>query len=135
MNSKFLLVWIGTLALTCVVLFTWPAPAQSDQRVAVDEVTTRQKSLFVQKLVTQSVTAQTIESSGDVRAITKLKEARGLVAQVDRDLKAGGYVDTNTKLDKAIALVNLEARRLSQTKSTAERRPRLSATLPSTRCR
>ena len=120
-NSKFLLAWIGTLALACVVLSPWPAPAQSDQRVAVDEAMTQQKSLFVQKLVSQSVTAQTIEYSGDAAAINKLKEARGLVAQADRDQKAGGYVDANTKLDQAIALVTVEAQRLSQTKLKAER--------------
>jgi len=112
---------IGFFALVCVCLFADPLFAQDAQRVATDAATTQQKYLFVQKLVGQSVTVQTIESSGDSGAITKLKNARKLVSQAQQDLKKEQYLIANEKLDQAIALVTSEARRLSQTEVKAER--------------
>ena len=99
-----------------------PVHAQQDQRVPVDQATTQQKAIFLRNLVTKSVAARTIESSGDAQAIAKLKEARDLVQEADGDLEAGRYAVANEKLDKALGLVNSEARRLSQTEVKQDRR-------------
>lgn len=99
-----------------------PAHAQQEQRVPVDQATTRQKATFIQNLVTRSVAVQTIESSGDASAIEKLEQARELVREADADLGAGRYTVANDKLDRALSLVNTEARRLSETEMRQDRR-------------
>lgn len=99
-----------------------PAHAQQEQRVPVDQATTQQKAIFLHNLVTKSVAARTIESSGDAAAIAKLEEARGLVQEADEDLAAGQYDVANEKLDRALGLVNSETRRLSQTEMKQDRR-------------
>ena len=112
---------IGILVIVCVFLVTGSLLAEETQRVVPDAAATQQKYLFVQKLVTQSVAVQTIESSGDAGAIAKLKDARELVSQVERQLKSEQYVIANETLDQALALVTTEARRLSQAEVKASR--------------
>ncbi len=109
---------IGGLALlSCLfvsVSASAPAVAQSAQRVPVEQVSTEQKARFVENLVTRSVSAQTIEGSGDEEAKRKLAEARSLVDLAKANLAKGRAEDANEKLDQALRLVNAEARRLSQ---------------------
>lgn len=88
--------------------------AQTEQRVPVDQVTTQQKALFIENLVTKSVAAQTIENSGDSNAQGSLAKARDLAAEAKGDLEVGNYDAANKKLDDALRIVNSEARRLSQ---------------------
>ncbi len=98
-----------------------PAVSQSAQRVPVEQVSTEQKAFFVENLVTRSVSAQTIERSGDEEAMRKLVEARSLVELAKADLKKSRAEDANQKLDEALRLVNTEARRLSQAEVKGER--------------
>lgn len=117
--------WIGASLVVAVLMaagqFTVPAAAQQEQRVPVDQATTQQKAIFIQNLVSRSVAARTIESSGDAAAMAKLEEARGLVKEANGDLDAGRYGVANDKLDKALSLVNTETRRLSQTEMKQDR--------------
>jgi tetratricopeptide (TPR) repeat protein len=114
---------IRTVAVAAVAvgLLAGAAAAQQSNRVPVDQKTTQQKAIFVKNLVTKSVSAKTLEESGDADAIAKLKAARDLVEQAHAELASGAYEDANDKLDQAIRLVNAETRRLSQTKVSAER--------------
>ncbi len=113
------------LALLPCLLLTMPAStpavAQSAQRVPVEQVSTEQKAHFVENLVTRSVSAQTIEKSGDKGAELKLTEARSLVERAKDDLAKGKAEDANQKLDEALRLVNTEARRLSQSEVKGKR--------------
>jgi tetratricopeptide (TPR) repeat protein len=103
------------MGLTMVALVAaGPAAAQDSGRVPVERSTTSQKALFLDNLVTKSVAARTIETSGDSAAIAKLAQARALVAEAHADLAAGQVAAANGKLDQAVKLVNTEARRLSQ---------------------
>lgn len=99
-----------------------PVQAQQEQRVPVDQATTKQKAIFIQNLVSRSVAARTIESSGDAAAMAKLESARALVKEANGDLEAGRYAVANEKLDTALSLVNNETRRLSQTEMKQDRR-------------
>lgn len=99
-----------------------PATAQSVQRVPVEQVSTEQKAHFVENLVTRSVSARTIEESGDDAAEKKLAEARSLVERAKADLAKGKAEEANQKLDEALRLVNTEARRLSQSEVKGKRR-------------
>ncbi len=105
-------------ALALCLVFAVAAPtqlvAQTENRLPVDQVTTQQKALFVENLVTKSVAAQTIERSGDSGAQGALTKARALVAEAKGDLAAGNYEAANAKVDNALRLINTEARRLSQ---------------------
>ena len=106
--------------LPCILLAmsaSAQAAAQSEQRVPVEQVSTEQKAHFVENLVTRSVSARTIEESGDVTAERKLAEARSLVGQAKADLAKGKAEEANKKLDQALRLVNTEARRLSQSEA------------------
>lgn len=111
----------GILAVFCVFLVDGTLLAEETQRVVPDAAATQQKYLFVQKLVTQSVAVQTIESSGDADAIAKLKDARVLVSQAQQQLKSEQHETANETLDRALALVTTEARRLSQAEVKAGR--------------
>lgn len=112
---------IGFVAFVCVFLVAGTVFAEDAQRITPSAEATQQKYLFVQKLVTQSVAVQTIESSGDAGAIAKLKDARKLVYQVEQQLKSEQYLIANETLDQALALVTAEARRLSQAQVKAGR--------------
>jgi hypothetical protein len=90
------------------------AASQQEQRVPVERQATAQKAVYVKNLVSKSATAETIETSGDAAAIEKLERARGLVAEAESDLAADRVAPADSKLNEAIALVNKEARRLSQ---------------------
>lgn len=113
---------LAVSVLTLVAAGGMPAHAQQEQRVPVDQATTQQKAIFLRNLVTRSVAARTIESSGDAAAMAKLVQARGLVQDADNDLAAGRYGVANEKLDRALGLVNSETRRLSQTEMKQDRR-------------
>ena len=108
------LAFLAGMALIAAGPVVAPAHAQQEQRVPVDQATTKQKAIFLRNLVTKSVAAETIEKSGDAAAKAKLAEARALVDEAHRDLDAGRVEDANAKLDRAIGLVNAETRRLSQ---------------------
>lgn len=104
----------SALLFVIAVSSAMPVAAQTEQRLPVDQATTQQKALFIENLVTKSVAAQTIENSGDGAALSKLTEARGLVAEAKNDLAEGRYEVANGKLDDALRLVNSEAQRLSR---------------------
>ena len=70
--------------------------------------------------MTSSVSAQTIEDSGDQEAINKLQQARRLVDEAKSDLSRNAVVAADDKLDRALAMVNEQARRLSGDKVKAE---------------
>ncbi len=97
-----------------LVMFSIAAVAQETQRLPVDQAGTEQKAKFLENLVTKSVSAQTIEDSGDAAALAGLQSSRALVNQAQVDLKSGNYEQANQKLDEALRLVNSEARRLSE---------------------
>jgi tetratricopeptide (TPR) repeat protein len=89
------------------------AEAVANERVPTNAAVTAQKSAFLERLVTDSVSARTIMDSGDDAAIAKLEEARRLVEEAKALLSEGDFALADKKLDQAIDLVNGEARRLS----------------------
>ena len=97
------------------------APAQDTQRVPVEQTTTQQKAEFVGKLVSRSVSAKTIEDKGDATAKASLGRARTLVDEAHADIAAARYKVANGKLDQAIRLVNIEARKLSEAEVKGKR--------------
>lgn len=87
--------------------------AAANERVPTSAAVTAQKSAFLERLVTDSVSVRTILDSGDDAAIAKLEEARRLVEEAKALLGEGEYDEADIKLDRALELVNGEARRLS----------------------
>ena len=98
-----------------------PAPAQDSPRVPVEQATTRQKAVFVGKLVSRSISAKTIEDQGDAAAKASLGRARSLVEEAHADIAAARYEVANDKLDEALRLINTEARRLSEVEIKGKR--------------
>lgn len=90
------------------------ATAQTNERVPADAATTGQKAKFVENLATRSVSAKTIENSGDAAAIAKLDQARTLITEANGLISDGQYDGADQKLDQALALINAETRRLSK---------------------
>ena len=107
--------------VTPAIFTALPVSAQSTPRVPVEQAATEQKAKFVENLVTRSVAAETIETSGDDAAMRKLADARALVEQAKAELAEGRPEEANRKLDAALRLVNIEARRLSQAGLKGER--------------
>lgn len=89
------------------------AIASASERIPVEAGVTAQKSAFLERLVTNSISSRTILDSGDLSAIAKLEEARRLVEQAKSLLADGDYQQADKLLDQALELVNTEARRLS----------------------
>lgn len=90
-------------------------------RVPADSRTTSQKAKFVENLVARSVSARKIEQSGDASAIQTLGEARALVQEAKKDLQRNAVEAADQKLDRALALINTETRRLSADDVTVDR--------------
>ncbi|RMD62369.1 MAG: hypothetical protein D6826_07545 [Alphaproteobacteria bacterium] len=111
--------WLAVIL--AALLVADPAAAESGQRVPVEQSTTQQKARFIENLVTDSVSARTIEASDDDAAHAALKRARALVTEAKSDLGAGRTETANDKLDEALNLVNTHARRLSQNDVKRER--------------
>lgn len=117
MRFKFV---ICAAAASAVALGLQP-DAGASERVPTNAAVTAQKSAFLERLVTNSVSAQTIMNSGDAAAIAKLEEARNLVEEAKALLSQGDFDAADKKLDRAIELVNGEARRLSVSDIKASR--------------
>ncbi len=103
----------GAVALSAV--------AQDTERVPVEQATTQQKAKFVANLITRSVAARTIEDKGDAAAKASLARARALVEAARTDIAAARYKVANGKLDQALRLVNVEARKLSEAEVKSKR--------------
>lgn len=97
---------------------TAPGLAQESPRVPVDQATTQQKAVFLNRLVSQSVSVKKIEESGDSEALAKLETARDLVREAEAALQARDFRTANDKLDAALELINQETRRLSEPEVT-----------------
>lgn len=106
MTSRILPFVLGALLVA-------PGLAFAQSRVPADAATTGQKAMFVENLVTKSVSASTLEQSGDAAARDKLAAARALVQEAKSDLSRGAVEEANRKLDEALAMVNSETKRLS----------------------
>ncbi|MFQ5563400.1 MAG: hypothetical protein ACE5FO_07510 [Parvularculaceae bacterium] len=89
------------------------ATASASERIPAEAGVTAQKSAFLERLVTDSISSRTILDSGDLAAIAKLEEARRLVERAKSLLSDGDYRQANELLNRALELVNTEARRLS----------------------
>ena len=105
---------LATATVTAILALSVAAHAQDRPRVPVDAATTQQKADYLQRLVTESVSVRTIEDSGDAEATAALERARALVGQGRQELAAGRYQAANDLLNQALALVNAQARRLSE---------------------
>ena len=81
----------------------------------------QQKSLFLENLMSKSVSSQTIESSGNGQSKAQLEKARALVAAAKEDLQKNRTAEADAKLDQALALVNAETRTLSERRVAGER--------------
>jgi tetratricopeptide (TPR) repeat protein len=90
-------------------------------RVPLDAATIRQKAVYVDHLATRSVSAATIEKSGDAAARADLAAARDLIAKAQTDLGAGNLAKADDELNQALALINARTRNLSQSRVTNER--------------
>lgn len=95
--------------------------AAASERIPASASVSAQKSAFLERLVSDSVTARTIRDSGDEVAIANLARARLLVEEAKGLLSDGDYERADEKLDEALALVNGEARRLSVAEIKTER--------------
>lgn len=108
-------------AILCLGLLAPAAFAQTSPRLQADQANTAQKATFLHNMVTKSVVAETIESSGDPAAQAELAAARDLVRQAQDDLAKGAFDQANEKLDQALRRINEQTRRLSQQAVKQER--------------
>lgn len=102
--------WFAVIVLVAALSH---GTAFAEGRVPVDESTVRQKAVYVENLVTKSVSASRIEQEGDARARESLAKARALLSEAKADIARGAWEGANDKLDAALATVNRETRRLS----------------------
>ena len=114
---KRMYVMIAAAAL-CIVGVTGAA---ANDRVQASAAVTAQKLTFLERLITDSVASRTIEESGDLAAIAKLEEARRLVEDAKSMLSDDQFEQADANLDRALHLINDEARRLSVADIKAER--------------
>lgn len=114
-------VWLGVFMLVATLHLAGAAWAQQRQGVPVELETVRQKAFFIGNLATNSVSVQTIETTGDAAAKAALETARALVAQANEALERGDIKVADDKLNHALALINEETRRLSQDQFAEER--------------
>lgn len=103
-------------AIASLVAIHQPASAQTSDapRMPVTAANVDQKAKFVSNLVINSASSRAIEESGDAEAELALKNARKLVEEALKDSADGRVAEADLKLNKAIALVNGNTRRISE---------------------
>ena len=114
-----------TICASVLATLLFVSVAGASERVPADAAATRQKAVFVENLVTKSVSAKRIEDSGDPSAMAALEAARSLVGEAGKALDAGNVEAADAKLNEALGLVNAEVRRLSETEMTGEHDKRM----------
>ncbi len=102
---------VALLTMAAVAIVTTAVSAS--ERIPVEAGLVAQKSVFLERLVTDSFSSRTITQSGDLGAIAKLEDSRRLVEEAKSLLSDGDFAQADQKLDRALGLVNVEARRLS----------------------